>query len=344
MDQKKYQVFVSSTYEDLLDERQEVMQVLLEMDCIPSGMELFPAADEDQWRLIREVIDDCDYYLVIIAGRYGSVGPDGVSYTEKEYRYAVESGKPVIAFLHKDPGSIVSDRTEQTEEGKKKLEAFRELAEQKVCKQWSTPHELGSVVARSLNQLKKRHPGIGWVRGDQVLKGRGLEEILQLRKTVEDLKAKLVEARTEAPPGTEHFASGDEVFKVRIRGVYKYSFREHEGAKSVPLSWNEIFFTVSPLMIQEASETAIEQVLANKLKHHLPASQQIADSPLIPNTFKLESWYIDAESFGTIIVQLRALGLIAKSTRTRSVKDTATYWTLTPYGDHVMNDLRAITR
>ena len=49
----KHQVFVSSTYKDLLDERQEVMQALLELFCIPVGMELFPAADDDQWTLIK---------------------------------------------------------------------------------------------------------------------------------------------------------------------------------------------------------------------------------------------------------------------------------------------------
>lgn len=85
---KRYQVFVSSTFLDLQEERQEVMQALLELDCIPSGMELFPAANEDQWSLIKKVIDDCDYYIVVLAGRYGSVGPDGYSYTEMEYRYA----------------------------------------------------------------------------------------------------------------------------------------------------------------------------------------------------------------------------------------------------------------
>jgi hypothetical protein len=60
--EKRYQVFVSSTYEYLKVERQEVMHALLEQECIPSGMELFPAASEDQWTLIKEVIDDCDYY------------------------------------------------------------------------------------------------------------------------------------------------------------------------------------------------------------------------------------------------------------------------------------------
>src|SRR4026207_2413755 len=112
---KRYQVFVSSTYADLQEERQEVMQALLELDCIPAGMELFPAANEDQWSLIKKVIDDCDYYVVIVAGRYVSLGPNGHSYTEMEYRYATECGKPVIGFIHRDPGTLPANRTESTD-------------------------------------------------------------------------------------------------------------------------------------------------------------------------------------------------------------------------------------
>ena len=44
---KRYQVFVSSTYTDLMDERKSVTQTLMELDCIPAGMELFPAVDEE---------------------------------------------------------------------------------------------------------------------------------------------------------------------------------------------------------------------------------------------------------------------------------------------------------
>lgn len=62
---KKFSVFVSSTYEDLIDERKEVIQALLELDCIPIGMELFPATDDDQWTLIKELINECDYYILI---------------------------------------------------------------------------------------------------------------------------------------------------------------------------------------------------------------------------------------------------------------------------------------
>lgn len=80
---KRYQVFISSTFEDLKEERSEVLQALLELDCIPCGMEYFPAADEGQWEYIKKLIDDCDYYIVIIGARYGSVDSMGISFTQK---------------------------------------------------------------------------------------------------------------------------------------------------------------------------------------------------------------------------------------------------------------------
>src|SRR5262245_61701672 len=186
---KRYQVFVSSTFQDLQEERQEVIQALLELDCIPSGMELFPAADEDQWTLIKGVIDDCDYYIVIVAGRYGSVGPDGVSYTEMEYKYAVERGKAVLGFIHKEPGRLPANRSETTYEANAKLESCRELVRKKVCRHWDSTADLGSQVSRSLTKLIKAHPAVGWVRGNHALYASSAEEILRLKKRVEDLEA-----------------------------------------------------------------------------------------------------------------------------------------------------------
>ncbi|MBI2966201.1 MAG: DUF4062 domain-containing protein [Bacteroidetes bacterium] len=117
--EKKYQVFVSSTYEDLIEERNVVMQALLELDCIPTGMELFPAANDDKWSYIKKVIDNCDYYILISAGRYGSVNNNGVSYTQMEYEYTLQKQIPTIAFLYKDLSNLPVGKSETTEHGKK---------------------------------------------------------------------------------------------------------------------------------------------------------------------------------------------------------------------------------
>ena len=167
------------------------MHALLELDCIPSGMELFPAANETQWSLIKKVIEDCDYYVLIVGGRYGSIGPEGISYTEMEYRHAVSIGKPTIAFLHNDPGSIPANRCEETDAGKEQLRAFRSLIGQKHCKFWLTPPDLGSVVSRGLVQLIKSTPAVGWVRANELPDREATVELLRLRQQVDQLDAEL---------------------------------------------------------------------------------------------------------------------------------------------------------
>src|SRR5207253_1332631 len=160
-----YQVFVSSTFADLKDERRAVIQALMEMDCIPAGMELFPAADEEQWAFIRKVIDDCDYYLVVVGGRYGTLTAEGISYTEKEYDYACAKGIKVIAFLHERPDEIPVGRSDIDPSIREKLGAFREkLSTGRLVKFWRSPEQLPGLVALSLAKTIKAYPAVGWVR------------------------------------------------------------------------------------------------------------------------------------------------------------------------------------
>lgn len=165
---KKYQVFLSSTYIDLIEARNKVINALLEMDFIPTGMELFPADDDEQWQHIKRVVDECDYYVVIIAGRYGSIGPDGKSYTQMEYEYAQSKGKPTIAFLHEKPDTLPGHFTEQTEIGRAGLDSFRKICQKKLVKYWSTPEQLAGLVYTSLSKLVLNKPGIGWIRADML--------------------------------------------------------------------------------------------------------------------------------------------------------------------------------
>jgi len=149
---KRYQVFLSSTYADLREERSKVLQALREMDCIPAGMELFPAADEEQWQFIKKIIDDCDYYILIIGGRYGSLTPDGVSYTEREYDYACERKVPVLAFLHEQPEDIPVGKSDIEPQVRQKLEVLRTRVSQgRLVKFWKSAEELPGLVALSLS-------------------------------------------------------------------------------------------------------------------------------------------------------------------------------------------------
>lgn len=336
---KRYQVFVSSTYEDLQDERQEVMHALLELDCIPSGMELFPAANDDQWTVIKRVIEDCDYYIVIVGGRYGSVDKDGMSYTEKEYRYAMEIGKPVIGFLHKNPGDLPAKRTESAQDKKEKLEAFKQLVAQKMCQTWDSAADLGSKVSRSLIKLIKQNPAIGWIRADQLPSEDINRELLALRKKVEQLEKELSLVHTEAPEGAKNLAQGDDMFTCYFN---LYDARHKERNDKIELTWNEIFYALSPNMIYETDSSTLKDSLASLIEKRI---KQSSESRFKGNVGVSHFDGIENDTLHSILVQLKALGLITKSERNRSLRDVdKTYWKLTPYGEAVMTRLRAIPK
>ena len=158
---KIYRVFISSTYEDLIEERKEVTQALLEMDCFPTGMELFQASNDTQWELIKRVIDSCDYYVVIVAGRYGSIHEETKkSFTQMEYEYALESGIPILGFIHKDLASLPHNKVDNLPQ----VREFIKIVKKKEVKYWSTPDELAGAVSRAMHHAMENYPRIGWVR------------------------------------------------------------------------------------------------------------------------------------------------------------------------------------
>lgn len=338
--EKRYQVFVSSTFKDLQEERQEVMQALLELDCMPAGMELFPAANEDQWTLIKKVIDDSDYYIVIIGGRYGSIGPGGHSYTEMEYRYALENNKPIIAFLHKNPGELPANRTEESTDGKEKLTAFRDFAQGKMVKYWTTPADLGSMVSRSLVVLIKTTPAIGWVKANSISDEANAEN-LKLRKLIETLEKQLAEAKTNPPEITKQLSHGGDEIEINYSFSSMKKASETTYTASFTSTWDELFSILSPNLINESTELSMMKIL-NTYIYYQNYKRLLDDQDLKGTT--LSNFEIEPEDFNTIKIQFIALGLIKKSDKNRSVKDLRTYWTLTPYGETRMIELRAIKK
>jgi hypothetical protein len=162
---KRFQVFVSSTFEDLKDERGIVVENILKLEHIPAGMELFSASNDEQFKYIERVIDESDYYVLIIGNRYGSVDSDGTSYTEKEYDYAVSKGIPILAFLHSDPESLPSKKSEHDPEKRMRLNQFRkDVACKRMVSFWKSADQLSSEVMAALARAFRIHPRPGWER------------------------------------------------------------------------------------------------------------------------------------------------------------------------------------
>jgi nucleoside 2-deoxyribosyltransferase len=327
---KRYQVFVSSTFLDLQDERKQVIQALLELDCIPSGMEMFQASDNDQWTLIKRVIDDCDYYLVIIAGRYGSV-KDGVSYTEMEYDYAVSQGKPVIAFLHHDIGAIESKFSEKHADAIARLQAFRSKAEQKTCRYWTNAEDLGGKISRSYVRLIKDSPAEGWVKSRYASTS---EEISLLRAKVLELSNELKVLRSQPPENAHVFASADDTVTVRV--VFK---KTNSSSKRYALhcdtTWNFLWRSLSDYLVRDFSTQEWKQNIAKRLaRMSMPKSGKGSKkiSVIAPD--------LNLSSFNTILFQAITLNYIRIDLSAQNEKRLS----LTPYGVSMVMKAWAVFR
>lgn len=326
---KKYTVFVSSTYEDLQEERRKVIESLLPMNCFPVGMEYFNASDDSQWDVIKSLIDESDYYVLIIAGRYGSIEEvSGISYTQKEYEYAKSIGVPILTFIHGDMGKIPSKWIETDVDRNAKLESFISDAKNRLCKFWISSDDLASKVILSLVSAIKTKPRTGWIRGDVETSAEANKELLKLRAENDALKEEMKRIEESAPQGTDTLAQGEDTYCVHFN-YHDDEFDYEDGSDS--FTWNQIFEYLAPYMVVECVEHSLEC-------HFKDFVRQYAD----PNFKHVDHVY--DRHFQDVKIQLIALGLIKESTKKKSTSNVQVYWTLTPYGNKVMMQLKAIKK
>ncbi len=198
--EKRLQVFISSTYLDLKEERQSAVKAILEAGHIPAGMELFTGGDESQMEVIKQWIEASDVYLLILGGRYGSLEPNsGKSYTHLEYEYAVEQKKTLFACILKDdyleekikkPNVNSKDIREQ--DNQNKFKEFKSLVMSKMVFQCSSFLEIEIGIIKKMNELGRNKSLIGWIRSDESNNSSLLsEEVARLSKENHELREQL---------------------------------------------------------------------------------------------------------------------------------------------------------
>ena len=195
---KKYQVFVSSTYTDLKEERLAVISGLLENNCIPVGMEQFPASPLSQWEYIKMMIDDSDYYVLIVAGKYGSIDPEtNISYTEKEFHYAQEKKIPVIPFLHKNIDNIVGAKLEKDTDKREMLIKFRsDIEKDRLVNYYQNVDDLKSKVITSIHSAIQNINRPGWIRANKSLNNEILISKEELYKLIDQRANQIIKDNT----------------------------------------------------------------------------------------------------------------------------------------------------
>ena len=193
--EKKLQVFISSTYKDLIEDREVAVKAILDAGHIPAGMELFKSG-KSQMDTIYKWIDDSDAYMLILGGRYGSIEPkSGKSYTHLEYEYALGKSKPFFAVVLGDEElesriKIKGGEIIETFEGNKYCE-FKELVKSKICGFYNNMDGIRAEVHRQLNSIEKEYDLVGWIKADEIISKDKEEQYNQSRMFLEEENRKL---------------------------------------------------------------------------------------------------------------------------------------------------------
>lgn len=196
MNEKRYQIFISSTFEDLRSEREEATRTILKMGHIPVGMEMFNAGNASQWEVIKRTIENCDYYMVILGFRYGSISDDTkLSYTEMEYDYATSLGIPVLGMVISKDLTISTDAPDHWKEdfysNKRLMSKFRDKVQSKIVDFWNNADDLGKKCALSLNEMFTINPRPGWIRSNEAVSPELANQLSKLLSENAELKLEL---------------------------------------------------------------------------------------------------------------------------------------------------------
>lgn len=315
MAEKKYQVFISSTYSDLVDERRKILDILLMADCIPAGMEAFVATDVEQFEVIKKVIDLCDYYVLIIGKRYGSVNPaTGLSYTEMEYEYAKQQQIPVLVFAIDETVELPPNKIEIDPNKIESLKRFRQNAmTNRLVSLWKTSDELTAALAISIMRAKSEIERPGWQRAENYDETTLLRDIINLQKENAQLKRDLTTAKEELQAVTETTDVAFENCSIMIE--YRKERRKYEPEYGkITQDLTELFKIIAMQMLDVVlPESGIDKILRSKL---------------FGENFY---WYsfCDPQFVKQILNQLKAAGLLQSSWS----KDKSTlFWGLTKKG------------
>lgn len=326
MAEKKYQVFISSTYSDLVDERRRILDILLMADCIPAGMEAFVATDVEQFEVIKKVIDLCDYYVLIIGKRYGSINPStGLSYTEMEYEYAKQQQIPVLVFAIDETVELPADKVEIAPDKIESLKRFRQNAmTNRLVSLWKTPDELTAALAISIMRAKSEIERPGWQRAADYDEATLLRDIMYLQKENSQLKKDLATAKEELQAITETTDVAFENCSISIE--YKNSQGKY-GPRygTITKDLTELFKIIAMQMLDVSiSENNIDKILCRKL---------FGDS--------YSHSFSDPQFVKQILNQFKEAGLIYSSWDNQS---STLFWGLTKKGKLVRNDMLLLKR
>jgi hypothetical protein len=263
-------------------------------------MELFPASDQQQLEYIKRIIDRSDYYVVIVGGRYGSLAENGLSYTENEFDYARSKGIPTLAFVPAKPESIPVGKSEADPAKREKLERFKEKLKGRMVDHWVDTHDLCLKVVTAVAHAINLTPRPGWIRGDQAIDPKVLQDLERLRIENRELREQLSTLDNSEIRFNPRFMGPDDFIELTCDGYTPtpYGSREATSEFKTAASIGSIFVGLYDNLLVVPGEHQLLQTIGRML------------AELAGRKDKDTQYALTSHSLQKLRTQLEALALI----------------------------------
>jgi hypothetical protein len=163
MNKKMYSAFISSVYESLQDERSVVIDCLLDFQIFPICMEHFTVSSSEGFAEIKKFIDNSDFVVLILGSKYGSCDENGVSWTEREFDYATQKRKKLMAIVCNDLIELEKKPESDLSNDEKKQIAFRKRVD--MAHKAKDENDIRKIVTQFFGGLNFGE-FVGWTRGE----------------------------------------------------------------------------------------------------------------------------------------------------------------------------------
>lgn len=269
---KKLQIFISSTYTDLQEERQAAVEAVLASNNIPAGMELFKAGNVSQWDTIKRWIDESDIYMLILGGRYGSIEEkSGKSYTHLEYDYASSINKPIFsvvlseAFLSEKESKAQNSILEH--DNKSSYDAFKDIVTKKIVKFVDDTKDIKLSIHESLAELKEDYEFDGWIRGKDVEENDIIKKELDLLKEENRELLRKIDAFENQRSVKDNIEDNEFLSNQQIINIEGYTeWMGDKYAEQIKVTNNEIIGLLGPGIITDKTTENAKEYFENVLK------------------------------------------------------------------------------
>jgi hypothetical protein len=122
-----FNVFVCSTFTDLSEEREGVLDAIRRLKLQHDSMEYFGARTEQPIETCLQEVRASDVLVVIVGHRYGTIVPKlDISFSEMEYSEGYNLGKPCLVYMRDDNVPALPRHMELDPEKLRRLQNWKE--------------------------------------------------------------------------------------------------------------------------------------------------------------------------------------------------------------------------